>query len=71
MNTATWPVGGVSVGAGHADHAQTKLWLERWKASAREWPPFVRRSSAPVRALDGTPLPTKPYPPGWATSRNG
>ncbi|RLF03266.1 MAG: hypothetical protein DRK00_09010 [Thermoprotei archaeon] len=57
-------VEGLTVGSGNANDPQTLKWLERWHASGREWPWFVKRSFRTVRELENrSGIPEKRTPP--------
>jgi ribonuclease HII len=46
-------IDGLSVGSGNAGDPQTVKWLEKWRASGKPWPWFVKRSFRTVRGMEG------------------
>lgn len=57
-------IDGLSVGSGNAGDKQTLEWLNKWYASGREWPWFIKRSFQTIRKIEGkTGKPKKTIPP--------
>jgi len=63
-NNPEFKIDDLSVGSGNAGNPQTRQWLERWYATHRSWPWFVKRSFRNIRELEGkTGKVTKAIPP--------
>lgn len=52
------------IGSGNAGDPLTKAWLQRWKATGKPWPWFVKTSFRNIREMDGRSTPvSKSDPP--------
>lgn len=61
---SVFQIDGLSIGSGNAGDKQTLEWLNKWHASGKEWPWFVKRSFQTIRKIEGkTGRPTKMIPP--------
>jgi len=47
-----YKIDGLTVGSGNAGDPKTIEWLEKWHASGKEWPWFVKRSFKNIRAIE-------------------
>jgi ribonuclease HII len=55
---------GASLGSGNSGDVKTRDWLQRWRATGKAWPWFVKKSFSTVRKLDSLPEKTiKKNPP--------
>jgi len=46
-------INGIPVGSGNVGDLKTRSWLEKWHASGKEWPWFVKRSFRTIRDIEG------------------
>ena len=57
-------IDGLSIGSGNAGDKQTLEWLNKWHASGKGWPWFIKKSFKTVREIEGkTGKPRKVIPP--------
>lgn len=58
-------IDGISLGSGNAGDPNTKLWLDKWHKSGKEWPWFIKRSYKTIQIIEGSgesfkvPIPIK------------
>jgi len=62
-NTDAFRLPGASLGSGNSGDPKTREWLERWHATGKAWPWFVKKSFSTVRRLDGLPEKTTKIDP--------
>lgn len=48
-----YQINGLSIGSGNAGDKQTLEWLNKWHATGKRWPWFIKRSFSTVRRIEG------------------
>ncbi|MFX0202200.1 MAG: hypothetical protein ACFFCW_39315 [Candidatus Hodarchaeota archaeon] len=51
-SNADYKIDGLSVGSGNAGDIKTIAWLEKWHASGKPWPWFVKRSFRTIKQIE-------------------
>jgi ribonuclease HII len=58
-----YKINGLSIGSGNAGDKKTVAWLEKWHASGKPWPWFVKRSFKTIKEIEKKTAKTKKVTP--------